>query len=258
MRIRALSDCFIIFFSSCVVVVMMYLLYLQSISLVLTGRSTLSVSLPLCLFFSLRPTFLTLSFRLACLLFFDFTIPIQACWMQLIMGWMTVFFKTLNRPCFQRVHYSVKKKLAQDKNLEFMWRQLWGLLILYVLGRNSLHVQVVGVILLACHISDSSHSVPLSLSIRCPCVVGGDRSNRDVRTHVMPFYSYDIPHTCGPEPKVCCQFDFARLPGNRGSFPSCLLLSFPSSLLPFFSSSLLLFFTSSLLLCRLLRSCGAQ
>ena len=27
----------------------------------------------------------------------------------------------------QRVHYNVKKHLAKKKNLEFMWRQNWGL-----------------------------------------------------------------------------------------------------------------------------------
>lgn len=33
-------------------------------------------------------------------------------------------------------------------------------------------------------------------------------SKTDIMTHILPFASYAITHSCGPNSHVCCQFDF--------------------------------------------------
>lgn len=102
----------------------------------------------------------------------------------------------LDAMVIQRVHYSLKKYLASHQMLEFNWRQHFepfnyhGLNVVDSAGGDNDHGQDV---------STTKSYVSTA-------------SEKDILTHAMPFYSYDVPHTCGPDPKVCCQFDFRRMP----------------------------------------------
>lgn len=78
-----------------------------------------------------------------------------------------------------RVHYAVKKLLARQRALEFYWEQRW---------------------------QPRDAPPPADEQFYTPPF----HASSQVLTHIFPFYSYDVPHTCGPEPAVCCEFDFAR------------------------------------------------
>ena len=47
-------------------------------------------------------------------------------------------------------------------------------------------------------------------------------SGRDtsIFCHMMPFKSYSIEYSCGPDPEVCCLFDFSKVGRSCGIWPS--------------------------------------
>eukprot|EP00727_Mastigamoeba_balamuthi_P013129 m51a1_g8439 putative alpha-mannosidase 2 (1068) ;mRNA; r:364807-369111 len=92
----------------------------------------------------------------------------------------------IRQTVIHRVHYAIKKYLAQHKALEFVWRQRW-------------EVERPGA------------------------------SASDVLTSVMPFFNYDIPHTCGPNPKVCAFYDFSMI-GQRTLWGDTVVAPTPATL----------------------------
>ncbi|KAI6198247.1 Alpha-mannosidase [Aphelenchoides fujianensis] len=62
------------------------------------------------------------------------------------------------------------------------------------------------------------------LEFRWRSVEAAGEASAELRTHLLPFRSYSVESSCGPDPSVCCQFDFRYLgaDGNRcpPAFPS--------------------------------------
>ncbi|RUS73821.1 hypothetical protein EGW08_018414 [Elysia chlorotica] len=76
----------------------------------------------------------------------------------------------IDKMVIQRVHFGMKRHLAQRQQLEFLWRQAWD-----------------------------------------------SEGQTDTLCHMMPFLLYAIHYSCGPDPHVCCQFDFHKRKCLSGS-----------------------------------------
>ena len=98
----------------------------------------------------------------------------------------------------QRTHYSVKKHLAKEQSLEFRWRQHWDPKV--GSGSNPYITGSLFTFRAKLHCHQFRISQP-QFSFRTLTILS-IQDTSDMLCHMMPFYSYDIPHTCGPDPKV--------------------------------------------------------
>ena len=90
----------------------------------------------------------------------------------------------------QRTHYEVKKYLAQTKDLEFKWRQHWGKILTESIAKIFLTLLII------------SLQIENDQNLYFIYEFADHDTSTEMLTHMMPFYSYDVPHTCGPDPKV--------------------------------------------------------
>ncbi|ETN78225.1 glycosyl hydrolase family 38 protein [Necator americanus] len=92
----------------------------------------------------------------------------------------------IKRAVINRVHHDVKRYLQKRKAIPFEWRQYFGeTLSLFFRGLRFGKV--------------------FTESISNPDGSSG------MLTHVLPYTHYDILNSCGPNPGICCEFDFKRI-----------------------------------------------